>query len=154
MQKRRPEHFLSSVVENVPDAFFTIAPSSLGESSTSILDEGPQSFAPAVPGAIAVEAPLLKVNETIEKQLFDASAAYEKDGDFRWFFAYSHAGITQRINAAMKSANSNFEQPNAMLKFNIHFGSRFPARLQAYPRSRGKRRSWLARCWKWKATPR
>jgi hypothetical protein len=99
----------------------------------SILDEGPQSFAPLAPGTIAVEAALLKADELIEKRLFGAATAYEKAGDFRWFFAYSHAGITQRINASMKSTTANYEQPNAMLKFNIHFGTAFLRAVAGLP---------------------
>jgi hypothetical protein len=88
-------------------------------------DEGPQSFAPETPGTIPVDLGLVAIDAGIEKQLWDAAFFYEAMGDFRWFFAYSHAGITQRINASMRSAVANYEQPNAMLKFNIHFATAF-----------------------------
>lgn len=66
--------------------------------------------------------PKLKIETLrIEKELFAASEKFEKDGDFRWFFSYAHAKITEQIN---KNLNL-FRDPNAVIRLNAHFASEY-----------------------------
>lgn len=60
-------------------------------------------------------------NYVIEKALLDGADAYYKAADLRWFFAHAHGMITKQINAHL----ATFEDPNALLKLNIHFAEEF-----------------------------
>jgi hypothetical protein len=82
---------------------------------------GPQTFGPAIPGTEAIAPCLESKNKQVEKQLFDAAEAYYKQGDFRWFFTFTHAKITQLINTNLAA----FQRPNALIRLNVHFAEAF-----------------------------
>jgi hypothetical protein len=90
---------------------------------------GPQSFAPAKPGTIAVDPALLSENAKIAADMMGETLKLEKAGDIRWFFAYAHAVISGLIVANVEK----FQQPNALLRLNRHFASEFLRSIKGAP---------------------
>lgn len=77
---------------------------------------------------------LRRRNLVLERALLDAAAAYYADEDIRWFFAYSHGMITKQINRNL----GIFEDPNSLLRLNIHFAEDFVRAIDGYGHDRWK----------------
>jgi hypothetical protein len=68
-----------------------------------------------------IDPVLRDYNKQVEKALLEAADNYYEAGDLRWFFAYAHGTISKLINANLEL----FQDPNALLKLNIHFSEAF-----------------------------
>ena len=84
---------------------------------------------------IQIDAVLQERNRVIEAALLEGSEAYYKREDLRWFFAYAHGQITRQINANL----SLFQDPNALLRLNIHFAEEFVRAIDGQPHDLWKR---------------
>ena len=94
------------------------SPAPLGCNATV---DGPQTFHPLEPGTESIDPCLETMNREIEQRMLKAADAYHAKEDFRWFFTYAHAKITEQINSNLTA----FQRPNALLRLNIHFAEEF-----------------------------
>jgi hypothetical protein len=83
--------------------------------------DGPQTFHPAEPGTEVIDPCLEAMNRDIEHRMLKAADDYYAKEDFRWFFTYAHAKITEQINTNLTA----FQRPNALLRLNMHFAEAF-----------------------------
>jgi hypothetical protein len=90
---------------------------------------GPQSFAGMQPGTQHVNPFLRERNQDIEAELFAVAENYLQQDDFRWFFGYAHAHITQQINQNL----SLFQRPNELLRLNTHFAEEWLRAAKGQP---------------------
>ncbi len=84
---------------------------------------------------IRIDAVLRERNRVIEAALLDSAEAYYRKEDLRWFFAFAHGQITKQINANL----TMFQDPNALLRLNIHFAEEFVRALDGQPHDLWKR---------------
>jgi hypothetical protein len=82
---------------------------------------GPQSPAVKQAGTETVDPKLKAENKTLEREILEVAETYYRDNDLRWLFAYAHGTITQQINDNLAA----FEQPNELVRLNLHFGRAF-----------------------------
>jgi len=80
-----------------------------------------QCVAGGAAASVWIDPMLQERNRLIEETLLESAEAYYRAGDLRWFFSLAHATITQQINANL----AIFEQPNPLLRLNIHFSEAF-----------------------------
>ncbi len=83
----------------------------------------------------ALDKTLVNRNKAIEKDLLQKADVYYKKEDFRWFFTYAHAKITQQINRNIRK----FQRPNALMEFNIHFAEAFINAIDGQPHQEWKK---------------
>jgi len=96
---------------------------------------GPQSYAPAVPGSIKVDPILLQRNLDIQRALLSEAKILYDRGDLRWFFTKAHGEITRLINENL----DEFQRPDALLTLNIHFAEEFVRALWGQPHQEWKK---------------
>ncbi|MCS6303730.1 MAG: hypothetical protein H8K07_08700 [Nitrospira sp.] len=108
------------------------SPTSLGCNAAV---DGPQTFHPAAPGTELIDPCLEAMNRNIEQRMLKAADAYYAKEDFRWFFTYAHAKITEQINTNLTA----FQRPNALLRFNIHFAEEFLKAVAGEPHEKWKK---------------